>query len=120
MSIAPSEQSNETPDQCAAANRRPVWGVRLLVEFRERPLPPAGVGRRVFLCCNCAGGFIQVDARLAASPLHAERRHRSALARLLGESVSDRDVAKSQRVMQAMLKMVKRDIKKLKDAYAGK
>ena len=35
---------------------------------------------------------------------------------VLGELVSDKDAAKSQRVMQAMLKMVKLDIKKLKQA----
>jgi predicted 3-demethylubiquinone-9 3-methyltransferase (glyoxalase superfamily) len=34
----------------------------------------------------------------------------------LGELLSDKDAAKSQRVMQAMLKMVKLDIKKLKQA----
>ena len=39
---------------------------------------------------------------------------------ILGEMLSDDDEAKSQRVMQAMLKMVKLDIKKLKAAYAGK
>jgi predicted 3-demethylubiquinone-9 3-methyltransferase (glyoxalase superfamily) len=39
---------------------------------------------------------------------------------VLGELVSDKDPAKSQRVMNAMLQMVKLDIKKLKDAYAGK
>ena len=39
---------------------------------------------------------------------------------VLGELLSDEDAAKSQRVMQAMLKMVKLDIKKLQDAYAGK
>src|SRR6266480_150095 len=39
---------------------------------------------------------------------------------VLGQLLSDKDAAKSQRVMQAMLKMVKLDIKKLKDAYAGK
>ena len=39
---------------------------------------------------------------------------------VLGELLSDKDAAKSQRVMQAMLKMVKLDIKKLKEAYAGK
>ena len=39
---------------------------------------------------------------------------------ILGELMSDKDTAKSHRVMQAMLKMVKLDIKKLKDAYAGK
>jgi predicted 3-demethylubiquinone-9 3-methyltransferase (glyoxalase superfamily) len=35
---------------------------------------------------------------------------------VLGELLSDKDAAKSQRVMQAMLKMVKLDIKKLKQA----
>ena len=35
---------------------------------------------------------------------------------VLGELLSDRDSAKSQRVMQAMLKMVKLDIKELKQA----
>jgi predicted 3-demethylubiquinone-9 3-methyltransferase (glyoxalase superfamily) len=35
---------------------------------------------------------------------------------VLGELVSDKDAPKSQRVMQAMLKMVKLDIKKLKQA----
>jgi predicted 3-demethylubiquinone-9 3-methyltransferase (glyoxalase superfamily) len=39
---------------------------------------------------------------------------------VLGELFSDKDAAKTHRVMQAMLKMVKLDIKKLKDAYAGK
>src|SRR6266478_6166019 len=39
---------------------------------------------------------------------------------VLGELLSDKDAANSQRVMQAMLKMVKLDIKKLKEAYAGK
>ena len=39
---------------------------------------------------------------------------------VLGELVSDKDTAKSQRVMQAMLKMVKLDIKKLKQAAKGK
>jgi predicted 3-demethylubiquinone-9 3-methyltransferase (glyoxalase superfamily) len=38
---------------------------------------------------------------------------------VLGKLLSDKDATKSQRVMQAMLKMVKLDIKKLKDAYAG-
>jgi predicted 3-demethylubiquinone-9 3-methyltransferase (glyoxalase superfamily) len=38
---------------------------------------------------------------------------------VLGELVSDKDAAKSQRVMQAMLKMVKLDIKKLKQAAKG-
>jgi predicted 3-demethylubiquinone-9 3-methyltransferase (glyoxalase superfamily) len=35
---------------------------------------------------------------------------------VLGELLSDKDAAKSQRVMQAMLKMVKLDIRKLKQA----
>jgi predicted 3-demethylubiquinone-9 3-methyltransferase (glyoxalase superfamily) len=39
---------------------------------------------------------------------------------VLGELLSDKDAAKSQRVMQAMLKMVKLNIKKLKEAYDGK
>ena len=39
---------------------------------------------------------------------------------ILGELMSDKDPVKSQRVMQAMLKMVKLDINKLKAAYAGK
>lgn len=39
---------------------------------------------------------------------------------MLGKLMSDKDPAKSQRVMQAMLKMVKLDIRKLKAAYAGK
>jgi predicted 3-demethylubiquinone-9 3-methyltransferase (glyoxalase superfamily) len=39
---------------------------------------------------------------------------------VLGELLSDKDAAKSQRVMSAMLKMVKLDIKKLKQAYKGK
>ena len=38
---------------------------------------------------------------------------------ILGELLSDRDSAKSQRVMQALLKMVKLDIKALKRAYHG-
>ena len=38
---------------------------------------------------------------------------------VMGELLSDKDALKSQRVMQAMLKMVKLDIKKLKQAYAG-
>jgi len=38
----------------------------------------------------------------------------------LGELMSDKDPVKSQRVMEAMLKMVKLDINKLKAAYAGK
>ena len=39
---------------------------------------------------------------------------------VLGELMSGKDAAKSQRVMQAMLKMVKLDIKKLKQAAKGK
>ena len=39
---------------------------------------------------------------------------------VLGELLSDKDAAKSQRVMQAMLKMVKLDIKKLKQAAKQK
>src|SRR2546427_13063681 len=39
---------------------------------------------------------------------------------VLGELLSDKDAAKSQRVMQAMLKMVKLDIKKLRQAAKGK
>ena len=39
---------------------------------------------------------------------------------VLGELMSDKDTAKSQRVMQAMLKMVKLDIRKLKEAAKGK
>jgi predicted 3-demethylubiquinone-9 3-methyltransferase (glyoxalase superfamily) len=39
---------------------------------------------------------------------------------ILGELMSDKDPVKSQRVMGAMLKMVKLDIHKLKAAYAGK
>ena len=39
---------------------------------------------------------------------------------ILGELLSDKDAAKSQRVMQAMLQMVKLDIKKLKLAAKGK
>src|SRR5260370_15938249 len=35
---------------------------------------------------------------------------------VLGELLSDKDAAKAQRVMQAMLKMLKLDIKKLKQA----
>ena len=38
---------------------------------------------------------------------------------ILGEMPGDEDGAKSQRVLHAMLRMVKLDIKKLKDAYAG-
>jgi predicted 3-demethylubiquinone-9 3-methyltransferase (glyoxalase superfamily) len=39
---------------------------------------------------------------------------------VLGELLSDKDTAKAHRVMQAMLKMVKLDIKKLKQAAKGK
>ena len=39
---------------------------------------------------------------------------------ILGELMSDKDAAKSLRVMQAMLKMVKLDVKKLKQAAKGK
>jgi len=39
---------------------------------------------------------------------------------VLGELLSDKDAAKSQRVMQAMLKMVKLDIKKLRQAAKQK
>jgi len=39
---------------------------------------------------------------------------------VLGELLSGKDNAKSQRVMQAMLKMVKLDIKKLKGAAKQK
>jgi predicted 3-demethylubiquinone-9 3-methyltransferase (glyoxalase superfamily) len=39
---------------------------------------------------------------------------------VLGELMRSKDAAKSQRVMQAMLQMVKLNIKKLKDAHAGK
>jgi predicted 3-demethylubiquinone-9 3-methyltransferase (glyoxalase superfamily) len=39
---------------------------------------------------------------------------------VLGELLSDKDAAKAQRVMQAMLKMVKLDIKKLKRAAKQK
>jgi predicted 3-demethylubiquinone-9 3-methyltransferase (glyoxalase superfamily) len=38
---------------------------------------------------------------------------------ILGELLSGKDAAKSQRVMEAMLKMVKLDIKKLKQAAKG-
>jgi len=38
---------------------------------------------------------------------------------ILGEMLNNDDDAKSKRVMQAMLQMVKLDIKKLKAAYAG-
>jgi len=39
---------------------------------------------------------------------------------VLGELLGNKDAEKSQRVMEAMLKMVKLDIKKLKQAAAGK
>ena len=39
---------------------------------------------------------------------------------ILGELVSGKDAAKAHRVMEAMLKMVKLDIKKLKQAAKGK
>lgn len=39
---------------------------------------------------------------------------------LLGDMLNDKDAEKSNRVMQAMLKMDKLDIKKLKQAYAAK
>lgn len=39
---------------------------------------------------------------------------------LLGELLQDSDKAKANRVMAAMMKMVKIDIQKLKDAYDGK
>ncbi|HYK37172.1 VOC family protein [Alloacidobacterium sp.] len=39
--------------------------------------------------------------------------------RILGEMLSDPDPDKSQRVMKAMLRMVKIDINALKNAYAG-
>jgi len=39
---------------------------------------------------------------------------------ILSDLLSSKDAAKSQRVMQAMLGMVKLDIKKLKQAYAAK
>ena len=39
---------------------------------------------------------------------------------VLGELLSSKDAAESQRVMEAMLKMVKLDIKKLEAAAAGK
>lgn len=39
---------------------------------------------------------------------------------ILGELVSGKDAAQSQRVMRAVLKMVKLDIKKLKQAAKGK
>jgi predicted 3-demethylubiquinone-9 3-methyltransferase (glyoxalase superfamily) len=39
---------------------------------------------------------------------------------LLGQLLQDKDKAKANRVMMAMMKMVKIDIQKLKDAYEGK
>ena len=39
--------------------------------------------------------------------------------RALGELMADKDPVKANRVMQAMLKMTKLDIKKLDEAYAG-
>jgi predicted 3-demethylubiquinone-9 3-methyltransferase (glyoxalase superfamily) len=39
---------------------------------------------------------------------------------VLGQLLSDKDPARSQRVMQAMLKMVKLDIRKLKQAYGSR
>ena len=39
---------------------------------------------------------------------------------VLGEMLQDKDPAKSRRVMEAMMKMVKLDIKGLQDAYQGK
>lgn len=39
---------------------------------------------------------------------------------VLGELLGNKDAAKSQRVMQALLQMKKLDIRKLKNAYAGK
>jgi predicted 3-demethylubiquinone-9 3-methyltransferase (glyoxalase superfamily) len=39
---------------------------------------------------------------------------------ILGDMLNDEDAGKSQRVMQAMLKMDKLDIKKLKQAYTNK
>jgi predicted 3-demethylubiquinone-9 3-methyltransferase (glyoxalase superfamily) len=39
---------------------------------------------------------------------------------ILGELLTSNDAAKSQRVMEAMLKMVKLDIKKLQAAAVGK
>jgi predicted 3-demethylubiquinone-9 3-methyltransferase (glyoxalase superfamily) len=39
---------------------------------------------------------------------------------VLGELISSQDAAKSQRIMEAMLKMVKLDIRKLKEAAKGK
>ena len=39
---------------------------------------------------------------------------------VLGELLGDKDAARTQRVMQALLKMVKLDINALKQAYSGK
>jgi predicted 3-demethylubiquinone-9 3-methyltransferase (glyoxalase superfamily) len=39
---------------------------------------------------------------------------------IVGDLLTDKDPEKSDRVMQAVMKMVKLDIKKLKAAYAGK
>ena len=39
---------------------------------------------------------------------------------MLGQLMTDTDPTRSQRVMQALLKMIKLDIQKLKDAYDGK
>lgn len=39
--------------------------------------------------------------------------------RALGELMADKDPVKANRVMQAMLKMTKLDIRKLEEAYAG-
>ncbi|HKW81052.1 MAG TPA: VOC family protein [Casimicrobiaceae bacterium] len=39
---------------------------------------------------------------------------------VLGEMLQDKDPAKSRRVMEAMMKMVKLDIKGLQDAYQGR
>jgi predicted 3-demethylubiquinone-9 3-methyltransferase (glyoxalase superfamily) len=39
---------------------------------------------------------------------------------LLAELMSDKDVTKTQRVMQALMQMTKLDIQKLQDAYDGK
>ena len=39
---------------------------------------------------------------------------------ILAELMADKDVAKTQRVMQALLQMTKLDIQKLKQVYDGK
>jgi predicted 3-demethylubiquinone-9 3-methyltransferase (glyoxalase superfamily) len=39
---------------------------------------------------------------------------------IIGDLLSSKDAAKTRRVMQAVMNMVKLDIKTLKDAYAGK